>query len=204
MSFTYPLTPPTAPGFLRVQLSGFPVVAVTRSVWTHATQVQVHPGKSWAAECTLPAMNRAEAEQWITFFLALNGQQGTFVLGDQSAMVPRGTAGGVPRVNGAQQSQASVLVTDGWTASQTGILLKGDYIQLQNRLFKVLDDVNSDGSGNASFNIWPSLRETISDNETIVTQGTKGLFRLANNNMPLADIDEAMIYTTSFSAVEAL
>lgn len=204
MTISYPLDHPTAPGFTRVQISGFPSVAITKSPWTHASQVQAHVGKSWRAECTLPIMERAAAEEWITFFLSLNGVQGTFLLGNPAATTPRGNAGGVPKINGAHASLSSALVTDGWVPSTAGILLKGDYIQLQNRLFKVLGDVTSDGSGNATFDIWPSLREAISDNETIITQACKGTFRLALNDMPLDDIDVAKKYSVSFSAVEAV
>ena len=82
-----------------------------------------------------------------------------------------GTFPGTPLVNGASQTGSS-LVTDGWTASQTGILKEGDVIQLasvnhvnpQSRQtnsvlqdFVVTADVDSDGSGDATIPISPSI-----------------------------------------------
>jgi hypothetical protein len=74
------------------------------------------------------------------------------------------------------------LITTGWTASRSGLLLPGDYIQIGYRLHRVLDTVNSDSSGNATFEIWPSLREVVPTSTSIVTSNTKGLFRLAGND----------------------
>ena len=82
-----------------------------------------------------------------------------------------GTQAGGGLVNGASQTGASI-VTDDWTASQTGILLKGDVIQFasvnhvnpQSRQsngvlqdFVVTANVDSDGSGDATIPISPSL-----------------------------------------------
>ena len=79
-------------------------------------------------------------------------------------------AAGVPyAIIGAHAVNVNSLITDGWTPSQTGILLTGDYIQLgtglASRLHKVLADVNSDGGGNATFDIWPSTSAAYSENK---------------------------------------
>lgn len=112
---------------------------------------------------------------------------------------------GAPPTNAAGNE---VLITDGWTASQAGIVKAGDYLQLQasgapQRLYKVLADANSDGSGNATFDIFPRIRETIPDNTAIVTATARGTFRLLNNQQDW-DIDEALVYGIEFQAVEAL
>lgn len=82
-----------------------------------------------------------------------------------------GAYGGTPVVNGANQS-GSNLVTNGWTASVTGLLNVGDIITVagvnainpQSRVstgslqnFVVTASVNSDGSGNATIPISPSI-----------------------------------------------
>ena len=81
-----------------------------------------------------------------------------------------GAHGGTPLVNGASQTGAS-LVTDGWTAS-TAVLKEGDVITLAGvnavnpqsrestgvlRQFVVTANVTSDGSGNATIAISPSI-----------------------------------------------
>lgn len=82
-----------------------------------------------------------------------------------------GPLGGTPAVNGASQSGSS-LVTNGWTASAALRLRKGDVIEIANvnavnpmtrqvygglRHFVVTADVSSDGSGNATIPIFPSI-----------------------------------------------
>jgi hypothetical protein len=52
-----------------------------------------------------------------------------------------------------------LLGTKGWTPYAAGVLLVGDYIQGGYWLYRVLDDVNADDSGNAVIPIWPSIRE---------------------------------------------
>lgn len=82
-----------------------------------------------------------------------------------------GPLGGTPLVNGASQTGAS-LVTDGWTASAASRLKKGDvftiagvfHVNPQTRQstgvlqqFVVTADVSSDGSGNLTAAISPSI-----------------------------------------------
>lgn len=155
------------------------------------------------AEVTLPVMERADAEEWISFLLKLNGQQGTFLLGDSAAKTARGIATGTPLVNGASQTGQS-LVTDGWTAGVTGILKAGDYIQLGQRLYKVLNDANSDGSGNATLDIWPRLRESPANNSSIIVSDCLGLFRLSGNSYQIHSADVAKLFSLAFSAEEAI
>ncbi len=85
-----------------------------------------------------------------------------------------GKLGGTPVVNGASQTGAS-LVTNGWTASVTGLLNLGDVFtvasvfavnpksrvstrSLQN--FVVTAAVNSDSGGNATIPIYPAITTT--------------------------------------------
>lgn len=99
-----------------------------------------------------------------------------------------GNYGGTPLVNGANQNvvyggattagkdardgDKQSLVTDGWTASRTGLLKAGDVITIAGvnsvnpitrqstgalQTFVVLADVDSDGSGNATLTISPPI-----------------------------------------------
>lgn len=204
MAISYPLQIPGVPGPVRVSFTAISSVGVNRSPWTFQTHVQEHPGQSWSAEITLPLMERAAAEEWIGFLLALNGQTGTFLLGDPAAKEPRGVAVGNPKVNGAQSAQARTLNTKGWQISTTGIMKKGDYIQIGSRLYKLLLDADSDGSGDSTFDIWPSLREPVADDDGIGITSCRGLFRLGQNITPLFSADDAKLYNISFGAVEAI
>jgi hypothetical protein len=111
-----------------------------------------------------------------------------------------------PLVNGASQT-GSTLVIDGASPSVTGWLLAGDYIQLGSgasaTLHKVLTDVNTDASGNAVLDIWPSLRASPADNAVVTLTSPRGRFRLATN-MQNWSINESSVYGLSFDAVEAI
>lgn len=202
MAITYPLSLPNITSYESARMTAQSVVGVSRSPFTGAQQVQKHQGQWWTFEGKLIPLSRANAEAWVAFFLSLNGMQGTFLLGDPLATSPRGLGSGTPLVNGASQTGNS-LITDGWTASQTGILKAGDYFQLgtgtSSKLYKVLADANSDGSGNATFDIWPSINTAVADDTAIVTSSPVGLFRLSTNEMPY-ELNQAQQYGLSFSA----
>lgn len=203
MAISYPLSLPTNKAPARVTLSINTTVSISRSPFSYASQVQEFTGQLWQAEVTLPLMVRADAEEWISFLLKLNGQQGTFLLGDPASKTPRGAATGTPLVNGTGQTGQS-LITDGWTHSITGILKAGDYIQIGQRLYKNLNDVNSNGSGEATLDIWPRLRESPANNATIITADCVGLFRLKSSSYQVHAVDTAKIFAVAFSAEEAV
>jgi hypothetical protein len=209
MAITYPLTFPTHTGVFSVNLMARNVVGVTTSPFTFSQQKFEYQGKRWEADIVLPAMKREDAEQWITFFMKLYGQVGTFLLGDPNAATPRGSAAsaaGTPVVNGASQT-GDELAIDGLPASATGYLLAGDYIQLgsgaSSQLYKVLDDVDSNASGEATLQIWPDLRSSPTDGATVVVSGAKGLFQLSTPTTNW-NIDNAGFYSMAFGAVETL
>lgn len=206
MAITYPLSHPTNVGFASASMTAKSVVGVSRSPFTGAQQVQKHQGQWWEFQASLPPMTRATAEEWVAFLLSLNGMQGTFLLGDPLGTTARGIATGTPLVKGASQTGNS-LITDGWTASQTGILKAGDYFQLgsstSSKLYKVLNDANSDGSGDATFDIWPNINTAVSDDTALTVASAKGLFRLAANEMRW-DLQQAQKYGIAFSAIEVI
>lgn len=206
MTISYPLTPPSAPTFSGITLTPKSAVGESRSPFTFESQYYAHQGQMWQGELRLPPMTRAEAEPWIAFLLSLNGKAGTFLMGIAGAGTPRGAATGTPLVQGASQTGQS-LVTDGWTAGVTGILKAGDYFQLgsgvDSYLHKLLADANTDGSGNATFDIWPRLRVSPADNAAITVLNPKGTWRLATNDMPF-DIGVGNIYGVGFLVVEDL
>ncbi len=206
MAISYPVTFPASIGVSSINIRAKTVVGVSSSPFTGQQQVYKHQGQWWEAEVSLPPMKRDEAEQVVSFLIKMNGQYGTFLMGDFLSTAPRGIGTGTPLVNGASQA-GDELVTDGWTVSTTGILKAGDWIQLgsasTSTLHKVLDDVTSDGSGNATLNIFPNLRSSPDDNAVITISSPKGRWRLASNETDYA-IDNASIYGMTFACIEAL
>jgi len=209
MTISYPLTFPTHTGVSSVNLIARNVIGQTSSPFTLATQTHQFQGARWEADITLPLMKRSDAEVWIAFFMKLYGSVGSFLLGDPNGATPRGSASsaaGTPVVNGASQT-GNDLNIDGLPASATGYLKAGDYIQIGSgaaaRLYKVLDDVNSNASGQATLTIWPDLRSAPADGASIVVSSAKGLFQLST---PVTDwqINNAGFYQITFGAIEKL
>jgi hypothetical protein len=207
MSISYPLSLPTTTSYKKMNLTATNVVGLSKSPFTLQQQTYQWPGEAWMLDVALPPMKIDQAQAWVAFLVSLRGQLGTFYAGDEALLAPRGIATGTPLVNGAQNSMSMTLVTKGWTVSVTGILKAGDYIQLgtgvQQRLYKVLTDANSDSSGNATLDIFPRLREGVSDNQPISLTSCQGTFRLPTNDR-MWSVDEALIYGIDFKAEEAL
>lgn len=205
MSITYPLTFPTVIAPQKTKMRMMVAAAVSESPFSYGQQTFLHPGDKWGIDVTMPIMKRAKAEQFITFMAKLKGRYGTFLIGDYDGRAPRGIATGTPLVNGGSQTGES-LITDGWTASKNGILLAGDYVQLGSttttRLYKVLDDVNSDSGGNATLLLWPRLRSSPADNDPLTLSNAMTQFRL--DAMFDWDANECSAYQIQFSAGEAL
>jgi hypothetical protein len=208
MAISYPLSLPTSIGIAQIELRATNAVAVSRSPFTFSTQVHAYSGQSWQADVTLPSIRRDLAEEWVAWLISLKGQLGTFYLGDPNAVTPRGSARDTHTilVNGATSS-GNTLAIDDAPASQTGYLKAGDYMQVgtgtSRQLFKVLADVNTNGSGQATVDIWPDVRTTIANNAAVTVENTKGIFRLSSNEQGFS-INEASFYGISFGAIEAI
>lgn len=210
MAIAYPLTLPTTIGIEQIELRANNVVAVSESPFTFVQQTVVHQGQRWEASIQIPPVRKDLAEPWVAFLLSLQGRRGTFLLGDPNMAAPRGSAAstpGTPLVDGALSIGDSEITIDGLPASATGYLKAGDYIQLgsagTSTLHKVLADVDSDGAGEATVDIWPSVRRVVANDEAVVVSNTKGLFRLAAN-VSSWSINNSSAYGISFDAVEVI
>lgn len=183
-------------------------VSASTSPFTLKQQVYRFAGDRWEGTVNFPPLTRAQAAEFQAFFLQLEGMYGTFLYGDPDYLAngARGLATGSPLVNGASQTGNSLAV-DGLSTGLTGWLKKGDYIQLESgsaaRLYQVSEDVNTNGSGQATIPIYPAIRTSPADNAAVVVSGAKGCFRLAANAGEW-QVSEGNFYNISFSFVEAI
>lgn len=182
------------------------IVGVSDSPFTFSQQVYAHQGQRWEADIDLPPLSSIVAQAWVTFLLSLNGREGTFLMGDPAVLAPRGAGGGSPLVKGAGQT-GQVLAIDGAPISTGDWLMAGDMIQLGSgstaTLHKVLADVDTNGAGEATLDIWPRLRSSPGDNAAVTITGCVGRWRLASNESQWS-VGQALRYGISFVAVEAL
>ena len=206
MAISYPRVLPTNIGFAQITLRAVNQTSTTMSPFTYKQQIYNHSGQRWEAECQVPPLKRDDAEEWIAWLLSLNGRAGTFLMGDPLGDTARGTLGGTPVVNGADQVGNSLTI-DGCSNSITNWLKAGDYVQLGSAstatLHKILQSVNTNASGQATLDIWPSMRTAPSDGSTIVTSNAVGRFRL-NSGQQDWTINNISSYGITFAAVEAI
>lgn len=106
-----------------------------------------------------------------------------------------------PFVNGAGQTGDTVIV-DGCSPDETGFLLPGDYVQIGTGLHRVLTQVDTDSSGNATLTLWPSMRSSPADNAPVVLSNPVGRFRLMADDASWS-VNSASMYGISFTAMEA-
>jgi hypothetical protein len=208
MAISYPLALPTHTGIAQIELRATNAVAYSRSPFTFAGQAHAYAGKAWQADVTLPSMKREDAERWVAWLISLKGQLGTFYLGDPAATTPLGSARDTDTilVDGAVSSGDTIAI-DSAPASQTDYLKAGDYMEIgtgvNRQLFKVLNDVDTDGTGSATVDVWPNVRTSIADGAAVTVQSSQGIFRLASNEQSFS-INEASIYGITFGAIEAV
>lgn len=206
MTITYPLSLPSVQ-FARVRYGAQSAVGVTESPFTFAQQGQSHQGQAWKGwEVTYPPLERADAEDVVGFLLALNGREGTFLMGPAVGRTARGTWAGSPVVNGAGQS-GNTLAIRGLTDGATG--KAGDWLQLGSgasaRLHKLTQAFTASGSptGQVTLDLWPRLRAAPADGATVTVSNPLGLWRLDAPQVSW-DVGEAQIYGVSFTCSEAL
>lgn len=210
MSITYPLDFPTnvrQPA--AVVLRPVNVIGMNRSPFSGSQQTVEYSGKWWEADIDLPPMRDDDStDEWKAFLAKLNGRKGTFLMGDPSRALPKGSAAstpGTPVVNGADQTGHELDIT-GMPTSVTGYLKRGDYIQLgsgsASRLHILLDQLDTDSSGEGTAVIWPTLRTSPNNGATVTVIGARGLFRLTDNIE--WGMEPGTVFRMSFAALEVV
>jgi len=208
MAISYPLALPTVTRIRSIDFRTVNAVAYSRSPFTFSGQAHAYSGQMWQADVTLPPMPRSSAEVWISWLISLKGQLGTFYLGDPQAATPRGSArdSDTILVNGAKTS-GNTIALDSAPNSAASYLKTGDYLQIGSnntrQLFKVLGDVDTNSSGQATCDIWPDIRTSIADNAAVTVQNAQGRFRLSSNETAWS-ISELAMYGITFGAIDAL
>lgn len=196
------LSLPLVPGQRQVDWTMQNVVGSVTNPFSGKMQFQNWQAGWWEAVVTMPPMQRVNAESWIAFMAQSQGMNAVFFFGDGLGTQPQGSAQGRGVTSGSFQ-QPYQLTTKNWTPNQFALLSPGDWIQIGMRLHKCLDQVSSDGAGNASFAIWPQIREAPANGTAIVTTNAVGLFRMKSNSLKYS-VSYDRIYRMSFEIREAI
>jgi hypothetical protein len=202
------INPPATPGFKSIVLTMSDAVAEVTSPFSAQSQVQQWPGADrWGAQVEMPPLQDGSIPAWHAWLASLQGKANAFQLGDPTRTAPLvTTVGSTPVCNTSSPSTmnlpaSSSLVTRGWQVS-VPVVAPGQYLQVGYRLYMALQAASSDSSGNATINIWPSIREQPADATSIVLNACTGLFRLATNLRQLS-IDVTQLAAVSFKCEEA-
>lgn len=204
MAITYPLTAPiSTEGVTSVTFYPTNATVISKSPFTYQGQVQSWSGQIITADVSIQNVMRSSGEAWVGFLTALKGSKGTFLIGDPMASTPMGAATTNVAVNATTSSGSNTLAIKNGTISTTGFLKTGDWIQVNNRLYKVLKDANTNSSGVATLDLWPNLRSAASVGTVVTLLNPKGLFRLSTGSFEYS-IDNSNKYSISFTCEEAL
>lgn len=202
---TYPLTWPSSISVNSMQITPTNSVAVTQSPFSFSQKTYDNGGEMWQASVSIPPLTRDQAEDFICFLTLLKGSYGTFLMPVFDAKAARGSWGGTPLIAGAGQT-GNDLNIDGGTTGTTDYAKAGDWVQIgtgsSTKLFKVMADADTDGSGATTLNLFPSIKVAFADNTALTVVNPHGLFRLDGDFTYNVDINK--FYSIQLSMYEAL
>mgnify|MGYP006405241647 CR=1 FL=1 len=161
-------------------------------------------GSKWYATYTTVPLSASAAGEWLAFLVKLRGQANSFFAYDPARTTAQGTPTGTPLVNGASQTGNS-LITDGWSNS-TLVLKAGDYIAVdatQRQLYMVTADATTNGSGEVTLSIEPSIRVSPENNAGITVSSAACVMRLEGPEVTWNE-SRAKFFGITFSGMETI
>ena len=199
MSGTLPTTP--RPSAVRISSHQPTLVSVAHSL---KRQVRTRGAQRWSAVLSYPTMKRVDFAPLWAFLVSQKGQYEAFQGVMPGYDTPQGTATGTPLAFGAASAGATSIPTDGWTISITGILKAGDFIKFSGhtKVYMVVADANSNGSGQATLSIMPKLVAAVADNEALTVTAVPFTWQLANDQIEQS-VRAPVLITAEISLMEA-
>lgn len=193
------LTVPSSPGFRSTRF-GLERDDYSLALKSGATIEAVSPSNRYYGSFFLPDVKAAQLRLWRSFLSQATSADNQFLVSPPDHVGPStGYAGSNPLIDGAGQLGLSISV-DGLPAS-TAILLEGDYLSVDNRLYECTSDVTSDGSGGAVISLNRPLRDAPQDNAVVELLAPVSIMKLPNRSY-LVDENRNRTYRVSFDAVE--
>jgi hypothetical protein len=167
-------------------------------------QVIKWPGADgWLVTATLPPLDDIGAREWESFLWNAQGGAVAFMIGNPLRKMPSGSVNSPIFINGVNAAIAGTLNLRGFHPNQPRVLVSGDHISANYRLYQVLDQfVSADVNGHATVTIGPTLREALTDGMVVTTHAATGMFRLSKSSNQFS-IDENKQTAISLALVEA-
>ena len=126
-------------------------------------QTAIRRGDYWKASVNYINLQGRDTDLLEAFLATLQGMVNSFLLVDYSRAIPQGPATWVttPKMTSGASVDDTLLDTDGWTPSISGIIKAGDRVQAGNQFFACIQDASSTPAGEASILISPMVKEAI-------------------------------------------
>ena len=165
MSGTFPSSP--APRDVAISSNQNTIVTTTASGRRQARQID---GQRFRLRLRFPVMTRTEFAPINAFIMKQRSQMESFQYVPPTIDDALGVASGVISVNGAISAGATTCSIDGMANSTSGVFKAGDYFRFtgQTKVYMVMADVSSNGSGQGTLTFEPPLRSNVSDNAVLI------------------------------------
>ena len=165
MSGTFPTSP--TPSSVAISSEQNTLVTTTASGRRQARQIDA---QKFRLRIRFPVMTRTEFAPINAFILKQRSQMESFTFVPPTVYNSLGVATGVISVNGSISAGVTSVAIDGMANSTSGVFKAGDYFRFtgQNKVYMVMADVSSNGSGAGTLTFEPPLRTAVSDNAVLV------------------------------------
>ena len=165
MSGTFPSSP--TPRDVAISSNQNTIVTTTASGRRQARQID---GQRFRLRLRFPIMTRAEFAPINAFVMKQRSQMESFQYVPPTIDDALGVASGVISVNGAISAGVTSVAIDGMANSTSGVFKAGDYFRFtgQTKVYMVMADVSSNGSGQGTLTFEPPLRSNVADNAVLI------------------------------------
>ncbi len=193
MSGTFPSSP--APRDVAISTNQNTIVTTTASGRRQARQID---GQRFRLRLRFPIMTRTEFAPINAFVMKQRSQMESFTYSPPTISSALGVASGVISVNGAILAGVTSVAIDGMANSTSGVFKAGDLFRFtgQTKVYMVMADVSSNGSGQGTLTFEPPLRANVSDNAVLIYSGVDFTVGLTG------DIQEFNISTENYFQYE--
>ena len=193
MSGTFPSSPVTQSVSISSQQNT--IVSTTVSGRRQARQID---GQRFKLTLSFPIMTRSEFAPILAFIMKQRSQLESFQYTPATMASSNGVASGVIRVNGAISAGVTSVAIDGMANSTSGIFKAGDFFRFtgQNKVYMIVADVSSNGSGQGTLTFEPPLRTGVADNAILIYSNVDFTVGLTN------DVQEFRVGTENYFQYE--
>ena len=165
MSGTFPASPVARSASISSQQNT--IVSTTTSGRRQARQID---GQRFRITISFPPMTRTEFAPINAFIMKQRSQLESFTYSPPTVSTTLGLATGVIRNDGIVSAGATTCTIDGMANSTTGVFKAGDYFRFtgQTKVYMIVADVSSNGSGSGTLTFEPPLRTAVADNTILI------------------------------------